>query len=105
MVNFIFRFLNSSQNNYLDKKCYLMFVLCAHIFILASKCPELPSLPNGKIDCSPTITGFLNEVEACTFTCNPGFILEGSATRYCQEVGTWSGEDTSCKEGMFIILF
>ena len=83
--------------------------MCSYflLFILARKCPELPSLPNGKIDCSPFITGLLEEGEdeICTFTCNPGFILEGSATRYCQEVGTWSGEDTSCKEGMFIILF
>ena len=30
------------------------------------------------------------------FSCNEGFILQGSSTRTCLKNGSWSGDDTEC---------
>jgi len=54
-------------------------------------CPPLMDPDNGKVDCSDGGT--------CTFTCDTGFTLSGSAVRTCQEDGTWSGTQPTCEQG------
>jgi len=40
--------------------------------------------------------------DTCSFTCNTGYQLTGSATRTCQSDGSWSGSDAMCRRGMWI---
>lgn len=58
----------------------------------AVDCGSLPFLLNG----SPVgnITTYPNEV---TFLCDDGFLLRGSARRFCQANRTWSGTRTICE--------
>ena len=47
---------------------------------------------NGQIQCS----GAQVTDQNCTFTCDPGYNLTGSAVRTCQSDHTWSGETALC---------
>ena len=31
-----------------------------------------------------------------TYTCSPGYEITGSATRTCEDTGTWGGSQPSC---------
>ncbi|XP_068694975.1 sushi, von Willebrand factor type A, EGF and pentraxin domain-containing protein 1-like isoform X1 [Montipora foliosa] len=57
----------------------------------AIDCRQLKAPLNGSS--SGNLTFFPN---VKSFTCNPGFILDGSKERVCQANGTWSGLTTSC---------
>lgn len=46
---------------------------------------------NGSASGNSTV--FPNSVQ---FSCDPGFILNGSAVRTCQPHGTWNGTGTVC---------
>ena len=37
--------------------------------------------------------------ENCTFSCNDGYVLNGSITITCLNNGTWSSTEPSCKQG------
>ncbi|KAI8498132.1 hypothetical protein Bbelb_240760 [Branchiostoma belcheri] len=56
------------------------------------QCPTLTAPINGAV--SPAgIVSFPNGV---TFTCNPGYVLNGAATARCQADGTWSNPVPTC---------
>jgi len=41
--------------------------------------------------------------DSCSFTCNTGYELTGSDTRTCQSDGSWSGVETMCSRGIFVM--
>jgi hypothetical protein len=45
---------------------------------------------------SPPANGTISGTTTVTYTCNPGFILNGNATRACQIDGSWTGSDPTC---------
>ncbi|KAJ7383495.1 hypothetical protein OS493_027659 [Desmophyllum pertusum] len=61
-------------------------------FCEAKDCGTLAVPLNGSIDVRETT--FPNEA---TFSCDEGFILNGSTVRRCQADATWSGTETSCQ--------
>ena len=67
-------------------------------------CGPLTAPDNGTIDCSLGSDGIANPGDTCTFTCDDGLELRGSATRECQyqrRKGTlWSGNEVRCVLGM-----
>ena len=55
-------------------------------------CLNLVNPANGMV----VVTG--NSVgDTATYTCDPGFELEGALTRTCQSNGTWSGIPPVCE--------
>ena len=63
------------------------------------RCDILSTPSNGEMTCSSGRVGVGYEGDTCSFTCNTGYELTGSDNRTCQDNGSWSGEDTSCKKG------
>ena len=62
------------------------------VFIsIAVDCGPLYVPMNGSASGNSTV--FPNSVQ---FSCDPGFILNGSAVRTCQPHGTWNGTKTVC---------
>ncbi|KAK2188587.1 hypothetical protein NP493_128g05111 [Ridgeia piscesae] len=57
-------------------------------------CGFLESPGNGTKNGSSPLAG-----SVVKFSCNDGFILDGSAQRTCTEAGTWDGVDTKCIGG------
>ena len=76
---------------------------CSHcvLIYLAVDCGGLSAPVNGSIQGSATT--FPNAIE---FSCDSGFLLEGSAVRKCQANATWSGKTTTCQgTHFFVCLF
>jgi len=48
------------------------------------------------ITCSLGDDGFPSYEDTCSFTCNTGYELTGSAQRTCQSDSSWSGSPVSC---------
>lgn len=67
-------------------------LLCLYLFRTAKDCGTLAVPMNGSI--TGRETTFPNEV---TFSCDEGFLLNGSTVRRCQADGSWSGTETSCE--------
>ena len=65
-------------------------------FLLLVTCSLLTSPNNGTISCS--LGGYHIPIpgDICTFTCNTGYQLMGSAIRTCQSDLSWSGNDAIC---------
>jgi len=68
-------------------------------FHFTVSCPSLTGPSNGMINCSLGDDGTLSYEDTCSFTCNTGYQLTGSATRTCQSDGSWNGSNTMCKRG------
>ena len=66
------------------------------LFILVG-CPTLTNPNNGMLSCSQGGDGFSTFGDACSFTCNNGYVLIGNALRICQADGSWSGSDAVCE--------
>ena len=49
------------------------------------------------ISCSLGVDGIANSGDTCSYTCNNGYKLNGSATRTCQIDGSWSDSDPVCE--------
>ncbi|XP_067016808.1 sushi, von Willebrand factor type A, EGF and pentraxin domain-containing protein 1-like isoform X2 [Acropora muricata] len=69
-------------------------------FCEAVDCGPLPFLLNGSH--AGNITTYPNEV---TFNCDEGFLMKGSARRFCQANRTWSGTRTICEAVDCGVLF
>ncbi|XP_019627140.1 PREDICTED: CUB and sushi domain-containing protein 3-like, partial [Branchiostoma belcheri] len=59
----------------------------------AAQCPARAAPANGAV--SPT--GAVSYPNGVTFTCNPGYTLNGAATPTCQADGTWSNPIPTCQ--------
>ena len=52
---------------------------------------------NGQVDCGSGLVNIALEGDNCTFSCDPGYMLQGSVTsRTCVNTGSWSGGLPSC---------
>ena len=51
---------------------------------------------NGQVDCSSGLVDVGLEGEDCTFSCDPGYMLQGSVSGTCENTGSWSGGLPSC---------
>lgn len=58
-------------------------------------CPVLDPPDNGYFVKHPSGCGHVLNT-ACGARCKPGYQLQGSSIRLCQENGTWSGTETQC---------
>ena len=77
------RFLARMPCRYLNTLCFSF---------TAKNCGPLTVPLNGSLTGNDTT--FPNEA---SFSCDEGFILNGSMVRRCQADGTWSGVRTTCK--------
>ena len=76
--------------------CNNVYVECVPVPIVI--CSDLPSLENGDIDYGgggSTNSRPVNTV--ATYTCNPGYTLNGGTTRTCGSDGVWSGPAIDCQ--------
>ena len=55
-------------------------------------CPTLTDPASGDVNFNSTEIGSM-----ANYSCNEGFILNGNATRICQDNGEWSGDDPTCQ--------
>ncbi|MEQ2269949.1 hypothetical protein XENORESO_012754 [Xenotaenia resolanae] len=60
----------------------------------AVQCPAFKDLKNGSLNC---VNGRLSYEKTCSFSCEPGFKLQGADTIKCSEDGQWSNVTPSCK--------
>ncbi|MED6240255.1 hypothetical protein ATANTOWER_018232 [Ataeniobius toweri] len=60
----------------------------------AVQCPAFKDLKNGSLNC---VNGRLSYEKTCSFSCEPGFKLQGAHTIKCSEDGKWSNVTPSCK--------
>ena len=52
---------------------------------------------NGQVDCGSGLVNMAVEGDNCTFSCDPGYMLQGSVTSgTCENTGSWSGGLPSC---------
>ena len=71
---------------------------------VAYTCPELTVPSNGiKFGCPENATMYNDTV--CQFSCNDGYIANGSQARRCQLNGTWSGQDFTCQSRYYMDKF
>uniref|UniRef100_I3MCP3 E-selectin n=1 Tax=Ictidomys tridecemlineatus TaxID=43179 RepID=I3MCP3_ICTTR len=61
------------------------------------QCDALPVPLNGSVKCSPSPTGEFTYRSSCTFHCDDGFDLHGSAQLECTSQGQWTHEVPSCQ--------
>jgi len=60
-------------------------------FIAAIDCGGLSSPSNGQISVTGTTFGSM-----ATYSCDPGYTLDGNTSRTCQSNGQWSSSQLSC---------
>ena len=52
---------------------------------------------NGQVDCGSGLVNLGVKGDNCTFSCDPGYMLQGSVTSgTCENTGSWSGGLPSC---------
>ena len=68
--------------------------LCSLLLYVFAAC----SAPlNGKVDCGDGLVNMVVEGDNCTFSCDPGYMLQESVTNgTCENNGSWSGGLPSC---------
>jgi len=66
----------------------------SHFFVLllVINCAALDHPKNGFVSSSSTVVG-----GTATYSCKPGFVLEGEDTRTCTSAGNWSGTEPTCR--------
>ena len=78
---------------------YSPVVLSVCIMFVDIRCDTLSTPSNGGMSCSSGREGVGYEGDTCGFTCNTGYELTGSDNRICQSNGSWSGDESVCREG------
>ena len=71
---------------------------CMNFINKVVDCGGLTAPENGEI----SITMTTRVMSTATYTCNPGFVLEGNSSRMCMSDAQWSGSDPTCSK--FIVL-
>ena len=80
-----------------------MYVECIPIPIVIT-CSDLPSLTNGDTDYGVAGSTDSRPVDTvATYTCNPGFTLNGDTTRTCGSDGVWSGLAPTCQRKIYTV--
>ena len=64
---------------------------CCTLTYPAVECPPLDSPTDGSFTQTGKFYG-----DSATYTCNPGFSLNGKETLNCQADGTWDGDPPTC---------
>ena len=75
---------------------YFFFFFLARAGTVA--CPELVDPQNGLITITVTTPG-----STVSYSCRPGYVLDGPATRTCSDDGSWTGPDPLCNR-MYIYM-
>ncbi len=76
--------------------CNNVYVECVPVPIVT--CSDLPLLTNGDIDYGGAGSTDIRPVgTVATYTCNPGYTLNGVTTRTCGSGGVWSGSAPVCQ--------
>lgn len=73
--------------------CYCFAPIIVFLFLIGRSCPLITAPSNGQMTCSgEQLTG-----QNCTFWCDPGYTMTGSAIRSCLGSNqSWSGEESKC---------
>jgi len=82
---------------------YRKFYSYSSSICLVPICPSLNTPVNGKINCLLGGDGQANPGDTCTFTCDDGYELSGSASRVCTNSETWDGTNSKCTKGAYFI--
>ena len=70
-------------------------LLCMYSYVVYHIVCSAPR--NGQVDCGSGLVDMGLEGEGCIFSCDPGYMLQGSVTSgTCVNTGSWSGEMPSC---------
>ena len=77
---------------------FLKKIINYFVYVTAVDCGPLPLLLNGSH--VGNLTTYPNKI---VFSCDDGFLLRGSAERFCQANRTWSGTQTKCEGNDFIL--
>ena len=56
------------------------------------------------ISCSLGDDGVPSYEDTCSFTCNTGYVLNGSNTSTCQNDGSWGGDSAICSRGEWFLM-
>ena len=76
--------------------CINVYIECVPVPI--EICSDLPSLEFGNIDYGGAGSPDSGPVDTvATYTCNPGYTLNGGSTRTCGSNGMWSGLAPTCQ--------
>ena len=77
--------------------CNNVYIECVLVPIVIT-CSDLPALTNGDIDYAGAGSSDSRPVDTvATYTCNPGYTLNGYTTRTCGSDGVWSGDTPMCQ--------
>ena len=76
--------------------CNNVYIECVPVPIVIT-CTDLPSLTNGTINYGAGSTNSIPVDTVATYTCNPGYTLNGGSTRTCESDGVWSGSAPTCQ--------
>ena len=70
-----------------------LYFMCVHPLVpnTAIQCSELTDPVNGSVSVSDRTPG-----SVASYSCRPGFVLEGVTLRTCQTTGVWSFEAPVC---------
>lgn len=58
---------------------------------------------NANKSCNLGDDGVFSYGDTCNFRCDDGYTLTGSVTRTCQSDGSWSGTNSFCNRGKWLL--
>ena len=75
------------------------FISFTTISITVIDCKAPPTPLNGQVEFSETLF-----TSRANYSCNNGYILNGSPVRLCTDTGLWSGPDPICKGRLYNLI-